>query len=118
MELAEHLALHTFCPLFEAVKAMLPPGLNYKPVFRYSVYAESSGNDEEQRIINWLRKRKNGAEGFAINKAFGFENSDFIDSMAERGILKKEESTRRKIGDENEKMVRISEKQLELMENG
>ena len=118
MELAEHLALHTFCPLFDAVKAMLPPGLNYKPVFKYSVSAESSGNDEEQRIINWLRKRKNGAEGFAINKAFGFENSDFIDSMAERGILKKEESTRRKIGDETEKMVRISEKQLELMENG
>ena len=31
-ELAKYLAVTTFCPLFEAVKAMLPPGLNFKPV--------------------------------------------------------------------------------------
>ena len=118
MELAKYLAVHTFCPLFEAVKAMLPPGLNFKPVFRYFVNCECSENEEEQRIINWLRKKKNGAEGANINKAFGFGDSAFIDSMAERGILRREESTKRKTGDETTRMVRISEKQLELMEQG
>ncbi|MBQ7873815.1 MAG: primosomal protein N' [Oscillospiraceae bacterium] len=118
MELAQYLAVHTFCPLFEAVKAMLPPGLNFKPVFRYFVNCECSENEEEQRIINWLRKKKNGAEGANINKAFGFTDSAFIDSMAERGLLKREESTKRKIGDETTKMVRISDKQLGLMEQG
>ncbi len=117
-ELAKYLAVHTFCPYFEAVKAMLPPGLNFKPVFKYSVNCESSEDDEEQRIINWLRKRKNGAEGSAINKAFGFLDSSVIDSMAQRGILKREESTKRKIGDETTKMVRLSDEQIRLMEEG
>ena len=60
-ELAKYLAVTTFCPLFEAVKAMLPPGLNFKPVYKYFANGESE-NEEEQRIINWLRKKKNGAE--------------------------------------------------------
>ena len=116
-ELAKYLAVHTFCPLFEAVKAMLPPGLNYKPVYKYFAAGEPE-NDEEQRIVNWLRKHKNGAEGSAINKAFGFEDSSFIDFMAKRGILKKEEATKRKIGDETAKMAKLSDKQLLLMEEG
>ena len=116
-ELAKYLAATTFCPLFEAVKAMLPPGLNFKPVYKYFANGESE-NEEEQRIINWLRKKKNGAEGENINKAFGFSDSVFIDSMAERGLLRKEESTKRKIGDETEKMVRLSEKESELNEQG
>ncbi|MBQ5357472.1 MAG: DEAD/DEAH box helicase family protein, partial [Oscillospiraceae bacterium] len=112
-ELAKYLAATTFCPLFEAVKAMLPPGLNFKPVYKYFANGESE-NEEEQRVINWLRKKKSGAEGENINKAFGFSDSSFIDSMAEKGLLKMEEATRRKIGDETEKMVRISEREAEL----
>mgnify|MGYP003291968966 CR=1 FL=1 len=60
--------------LFEAVKAMLPPGLNFKPVYKYFANGESE-NEEEQRVINWLRKKKSGAEGENINKAFGFSDS-------------------------------------------
>ncbi len=118
IELAKYLSVHTFCPLFEAVKAMLPPGLNYKPVYKYFSNCESSEDDEEQRIINWLRKRKNGALGDAIIKAFGFSDTALIDSMAEKGLLKKEEEVRRKIGDETEKTVRISEKGKEFYERG
>ena len=40
MELAQFLSERTFCPLFEAVKAMLPPGLNYKPTYRYFVVSD------------------------------------------------------------------------------
>ena len=116
-ELAKHLAVTTFCPLFEAVKAMLPPGLNYKPVYKYFAAGESE-DDEQQRIINWLRKKKNGAEGANINKAFGFSDSEFIDSMAEKGLLRREESTKRKIGDETTKMARISDAETELEEQG
>lgn len=118
MELAENLSKRTFCPLFEAVKAMLPPGLNYKPVYRYSCTGKDGETEEEQRVINWLCKKKNGADGNSINKAFGFCDSAFIDSMAEKDLLKKEENIKRKVGDETQKMVRLSEKQAELMENG
>ncbi len=108
-DLAKHLAVRTFCPLFEAVKAMLPPGLNFKPVYNYFVSCGSSENEEEQRVINWLRKKKNGVEGTAINKAFGFTDFTFIDKMTEKGLLKKTESTKRKIGDETAKFARLTE---------
>lgn len=118
MELARHFAKRTFCPLFEAVKAMLPPGLNYKPSYRYFAVAKDGTSDEEQRIINWLIKKKNGAEGAAINKAFGYSDSSFINSMAGKGLLRKEEVARRKIGDETLKMVRLSKRQMELLAEG
>lgn len=118
IELAKYLSVHTFCPLFEAVKAMLPPGLNYKPVYKYFANCESSADDEEQRIINWLRKHKSGAYGDAIIKTFGFSDATKIDLMAEKGVLKKEEEVRRKIGDETEKTVRLSEKGKQLYEYG
>lgn len=108
--LAEHLAKHTFCPLFEAVKAMLPPGLNYKPVYRYSFCGESSENEEEQRIINWLAKKKNGAEGAALVKNFGFTDENILFEMTEKGLVKRVEEVRRKVGDETQKSVRLTEK--------
>lgn len=117
-ELARHLAKRTFCPLFEAVKAMLPPGLNYKPSYRYFALTKEGTTDEEQRVINWLIKKKNGAEGAAVNKAFGYSDSSFINSMASRGLLRKEEAARRKVGDETLKMVRLSERQTELSAEG
>lgn len=117
-ELAKNLSLRTFCPLFEAVKAMLPPGLNYKPICKYFAAVTDSENDEEQRILNWLKKHKNGADGEALIKAFGFSDGAFIDSMADRGLLKRLESTKRKIGDETEKMVKLSEKEEELNKQG
>lgn len=118
MLLARHLANRTFCPLFEAVKAMLPPGLNYKPEYRYFAAEKEGATDEEQRVINWLLKKKEGAEGAAINKAFGYSDSGLINSMAQRGLLRREEAARRRVGDETQKMVRISEKQRELLAQG
>lgn len=118
MALAQHLARRTFCPLFEAVKAMLPPGLNYKPAYRYFAEAKEGTNDEEQRVINWLLKKKSGAEGAAINKAFGYSDSRLISSMAQRGLLRREEAARRRVGDEMQKMVRLSEKQAALSAEG
>ncbi len=108
-DLAKYLSTHTFCPLFEAVKAMLPPGLNFKPVYKYSAIAQCSEDEEEQRILNWLRKKKSGAEGEAIVKAFGFTDAALLNSMAERSLLKREESTKRKIGDETAKFAKLTE---------
>lgn len=118
MALALHLAKRTFCPMFEAVKAMLPPGLNYKPSYRYFAIAKEGADDEEQRVINWLLKKKSGAEGAAVNKAFGYSDSRFINSMVQRGLIRREEAARRRIGDETQKMVRLSEKQLALLSEG
>ena len=118
MALALHLAKRTFCPMFEAVKAMLPPGLNYKPSYRYFAAAKEGADDEEQRVINWLLKKKSGAEGAAVNKAFGYSDSRFINSMVQRGLIRREEAARRRIGDETQKMVRLSEKQLALSSEG
>ena len=108
--LAENLAKRTFCPLFEAVKAMLPPGLNYKPIYRYFACGTSSEDDEQQRVINWISQKKNGAEGSAVVKNFGFTDESLLSEMTENGLLKRNEEVRRKVGDETQKSVRLTEK--------
>lgn len=118
MGLCEHLAERTFCARFEAVKAMLPPGLNYKPTYRYFVASDDGISGEEFRIVNWLRQRKRGCEAPLLRKTFGLADNSLLEEMYRKGILRREEVARRKIGDETQKMVRLSEKQRELMEEG
>lgn len=118
MALAQYLSERTFCSLFESVKAMLPPGLNYKPTYRYFVASDETVYGEENRIVLWLRQKKKGAEAVAIRRAFGLSDNSLLETLTQKGILRKEEVTRRKIGDETKTMVRLSEKQRELAKQG
>lgn len=121
LALAAHLAERTFCPLFEAVKAMLPPGLGYKPVYRFRVAPsldEGALSEEELRVVRFLRGKKGAADGKALMQAFGFENLSFFNGLAMRGVLEKTEAARRAVGDETLRMARLTPELSELLESG
>lgn len=118
MGLCEYLAERTFCTRFEAVKAMLPPGLNYKPTYRYFFVSGDGISGEEFRIVNWLRQKKKGCEAPQIRKTFGLSDNSLLEELYRKGVLRREEVARRKVGDDTQKMVRLSEKQRILMEEG
>ncbi len=121
LALGEHLAERTFCPLFEAVKAMLPPGLNYKPVYRFRTAPsldETALSDEELRVVQFLRGRKNAADGKTLMQTFGLNNLSFFNELSARGILEKTEAARRAVGDETLRMARLTQETSLLLENG
>ncbi len=122
LALARHLAERTFCPLYEAARAMLPPGMNYKPVWLYREAPDMADRDpltdEERRVIDFLHKKREGAEGAALQKAFGLDSQELFDSMARRGLLLREDGAKRKVGDESLRMARLSAREAEKRENG
>lgn len=123
--LASYLSKTTFCSLFESVKAMLPPGAKYIPTYRYFIFADYAEDEEEAEVLNFLRKKKKGAELSDILKNANVDES-VVYRMVASCILCKEEVAIRKVGDETVKMARLtpladkfekpSSKQAEVLE--
>ena len=65
---------HYFCTLYDAVKTMLPAGVNYKVTTVYGVRAgaeEIPLSGEEQRLVDWLKKKRGAVRLETILDAFG-----------------------------------------------
>ena len=112
VEMASFMKAHCFCTYYDAVRAMLPAGINYKITTEYSVKKPVSFDlyeleDEKRRIVQFLLKKGTAVKKETLLETFGFEDSCVLDSMVLDGILEKNDSTYRKTGDKSIKMVRI-----------
>lgn len=104
---------HYFCTYYDVVKAVLPPGINYKYVPEYSI----SSNVTEEKIEQLENTEKAVALMLFNNKvtltaqkiyaALGLEaESKILDSLEKQGIVKKTENAVRKTGDASMKMIK------------
>lgn len=113
LRLAEFLAEQTYCALYDAVKCMLPSGLNYKIQFRYTVnpdrQQEAEFTAEQQRIIDYLLPKKQGEFGKKIIDELGFTGEVPLERLVGSGVLLKEEAIKRRLGDKSQVMVRLSD---------
>ena len=114
IELAKFMKAHCFCTYYDAVRAMLPAGINYKITIEYSVVKPVNFElfdlpDEKRRVVQFLLKKGKAVKKEALLDAFGYENTELFDEMCADGILQKNESTYRRTGDKSVKMVRINE---------
>ncbi len=111
----------TFCTVYEAVKAMLPSGINYRTVVSYSLNDESEFdksllNDDERKIIEFLSEKKRGfVDKQKICKATGIsEESNVFRGLHEKNIIFRNVDASRKVGDNLQKMVRIISTEEEI----
>ncbi|MBQ4129261.1 MAG: primosomal protein N' [Ruminococcus sp.] len=114
VELAKFMKAHCFCTYYDAVKAMLPAGINYKITTEYSVikpvkFELYDLEDEKRRIVQFLLKKGKPVKKEILLDAFSYEDTALFDSMCKEGLLIKNDSTYRKTGDKSVKMVRINE---------
>ncbi|MBQ9679874.1 MAG: primosomal protein N' [Ruminococcus sp.] len=115
LKLCGFIKSHCFCTYYDAVKAMLPAGINYRLSVEYSV-KEPLGNrfydlsDEWRRIVTIIRSKNNKFEKYALLKELGYTDASVLVQMEEDGILAKNDAALRKIGDKTIKMIRLSEK--------
>jgi len=104
----------TFCTVYEAVKAMLPSGINYKTVVSYSLNDEAEVDnllltDDEKKVLEFFSEKKRGfVDKQKICKAVGIseDNSAFKD-LYERNILFRNVDASRKVGDNLQRMIRV-----------
>ncbi|MBR2714927.1 MAG: primosomal protein N', partial [Ruminococcus sp.] len=114
VEMVHFMKSHCFCTYYDAVKAMLPAGINYKITTEYSVkkpidYDLFELEDEKRRVIQFLLKKGTAVKKEVLLDTFGLEDSAYLDNMCREGLLEKNDSTFRKTKDKSVKMIRIND---------
>ncbi len=121
-----------FCTYYDAVKTMLPTGINYTITTLYgakqsSDFDESVLDDEQQRIYNYLVLKRKAVKSDKILDDFGFSNTEILDKMVSLGALYKSDEAFRRISDAVMKMaaptelalsasIKLTEKQSNVLE--
>ncbi|MDR2932845.1 MAG: primosomal protein N' [Oscillospiraceae bacterium] len=108
--LLRYLKEQTFCTWFDALRLLIPAGIDIKPRYIYSL---SPGYDQrdfslfQRDIITGLEGKK-GVREEALGKTLGIEadNADFS-ALLDAGVVRREEELRQRILDEKLCMVRL-----------
>ena len=114
LQLCGFIRNHCFCTYYDAVRTMLPAGINYRLSVEYAV-DEKLGDrfydlsDEWRRIVNLIRSKNNKAEKYALLQELGYTDTAILDAMEADGVLRKNDAAFRRIGDKTVKMIRLSE---------
>lgn len=114
LRLCAFMKRHCFCTYYDAVRAMLPAGINYRLSEEYSVSPKLGDrfydlSDEWRRIVTLIRSKDNRVEKHALLQEMGYADASVLDRMEAEGVLFKNDSAFRRIGDKTVKMMRLSE---------
>ncbi len=99
---------HCFCTLYEAVRAMLPAGINYRLTTVYGIRSGDESlvlDEEKQRLYNYLFQKKKPVRLERILSDFGYSDGSLLDEMVAQGVLYKSDEAFRRINDAVAKMV-------------
>lgn len=109
---AEFMKEHYFCTLYDAIKAMLPAGINYNITTIYTAVKpkdEAPLSFDEQQIYNYLLKKKDGEKEEKLLELFGFSDKNVLQELSSKGLIRKSEEAFRKTGDALMKMAALNE---------
>ena len=110
-----------FCTYFDALKTVLPKGINYKTDAVYFAVKEKKDftdelEGEEKSIYLYLLKTATAVNEKAILKSFGLNNNSHLLSLLKKGFILKDNRADRNMSDPTEKMLKLnlSEEEYEL----
>lgn len=119
-----------YCTFFEAAKAMLPTGFNYKIQEQFSACSHFDGlkalSDIEQAVFSFVSKMKHPVSKQEICSALELDgNTKIFEKLCKLGALESSENVVRRVGDAKEKMaelcsdadnITLTKKQQEIVE--
>lgn len=103
---------HYFCTLYDAAKTMLPAGVNYRVTTVYGVKSSDADfalTEEEQRLYDYLHRRRKPVKREKITEDFGYADSRLPDKLVRDGLLYKSDEAFRRVGDAVTKMASLNE---------
>ena len=107
-----------FCTLFEAVKLLLPAGVNYRLKVEYAPVQDASAeldalSADEQAVWQYLAAQSRPVKREKLLKAAGLPpDSTAPEKLFKRGLLQKSGAAVRQIKDAAQKMARLTEQEL------
>ena len=111
LRLAEFMKRRYFCTYYDAIRTMLPAGINYNIT---TLYQAVNGVDTEQlsdselQTYNYVLARKNPVKKETVLADLGLEEA-VLQSLCGKGFLRKTDEAFRKIGDAVLKMVAVND---------
>lgn len=114
IRLGEYMRDHTFCTLFDALKTMVPTGINLKTTAEYSLLPDWNHGqqltEEEQRVISYLGHRKGAVKGPVLCSELRLPpNPEVLRKLEREGILLKSYRTARNVQDATVRMLRMAD---------
>lgn len=114
IRLGEYMRDHTFCTLFDALKAMVPTGAGMKATAGYSLVSDWNKGQrlsrEEQNVISYLGHRKGSVKRPVLLSTLHLaSDSPVPDQLVRKGILNKTYSASRNISDATVRMLRMAD---------
>lgn len=107
-----------FCTVYDAARAMLPAGLYYalQDCYRLAdgwekdAALEAAGNSGmERQVVELVSGRRGGLEAGQLRTAFGTRDpGPALRSLLKKGVLARETSASRGVGDKKEKLVSLT----------
>lgn len=117
LALAAYMKDRTFCTIFDAVKTMLPQGINRQTQLAYglaSLPEEEEGegvaalSPEEKLVVEYLRHRKGAVKAAVILADLQLtEQKHLLNGLLQKGILYRDYSAVRTVNDATVKMVKL-----------
>lgn len=112
LRIAEFMKAHYFCTLYDAVKTILPAGINYRLTTVYGAKELSIDTEiqdvEKQRIYDYLFSKRKSVKSETILKNFALSDTKLLDEMVSDGFLYKSDEVFRKISDAVMKMAAVN----------
>lgn len=115
LELAAFIREQTFCTWYNAIRVLIPPGINYKIRTLYELSENynlfvSELDAKLLEIVEFFQKKKCPVQKDVVYASLGLDNDcGYIDKLISKGVLVKTGSAVRNVGDAALKMVRVTE---------
>ena len=116
LRLVPWLKEHYFCTLFDAVKLLLPTGMNLKIRTEYSLAVKPDSlsmedfSEPERQIIHYLAHAKAPVDRDKLLLALGLAaDSEIPQKLCGENVLVKSSEAVRRVGDAAQKMVRLTD---------
>lgn len=107
---------NTFCTFFDALKTIVPSGMNIRINEKYSLAKDVSDDNlsvEEINVLSLLRKTKIKSEFDNILEGFNTpDKKRVINSLIEKGIILKTDEYKRNVQDSFINMIKLSEQYI------
>lgn len=110
LKTAEFMKEHYFCSLYDAVKTMLPAGINYRLTTLYGAkdsesFERENLNPDEKRIYDYLFSQRKAVKADKILDVFGLANSQILENMVANGVLYRSDEAFRRVSNAVMKMA-------------
>ncbi len=124
LSLAEWMKEHTFCTLFEALRIMLPAGINMRIVTAYRSAGKpeselSELGETERQMVEYLTKSRATVERERLLEIMQLvPDSDMPDRLVKQGYLLRTDDAVRRMGDATVKMAQLADEDISEEELG